>query len=1510
MQRISCIWTIISILLAISNPSGAMPVADQFQLDASGRQDTIFAGNTIGQTFTVGKCGVLDSIELSLFKEGSPGELTIEILELSGGDIGTAPTLGSVSINENELGPRQEVLSLDSVRATLIDVSPLGIEVQVGDLLGFRLTASRNLPNYYVLKTGLKFLNRPPDLYKDGRYFMGTTFFEPQGGNDAAFKTFVVEANSVTNSTVSSVVGTYEGLLDAETTDCVFDNGEPAEDDDAFTFTGAIAINSQNEEQFSGTGGLMIDRFGFTGQVNLTFSGTIAMDGTLGGTYAETFSLSNGFSSSGEGTFTGSVSGNTLAMQISGQDRDISGITCKFMGSFTGVDPNRETLPVVTIQATDAEAAEANSDPGSFTITRTGTSIDPLTVNYNIGGTATNGDDYNFVPSFVTIPADSSSVTITVTPKDDFEFEADETVRLTIKSDIAYTIGSADSATTIISDNDRMFTLTIVSAFGNPQGAGTYREGVQASWSVTTPWPNENGDNGIRHITTSSNGSIIMDENKTIMIDWQTQYYLDINSETEQGAELGNPFGERWYGKDTIATWAVNSPVVTQPFNKRYVAEQTGGAVKMDAPVNLDVNWILQWFLDIQTNGGGEIDTNRGWERDSTQISLTATDTENFHFLRWQGDIDGGNESTENPLSVTMNRSRAIFAIFSPVGNSETLMLELNPGWNLISVPMFPENPDHEVVLGGHFIGEIWDWRNNTFLDVISILKPTIGYWLFCSQPSNVPITGVKDTFTTLNLEPGWNLVGVTGNQGLPSGATIAWTWDGRRFRVANSLEPWKGYWIYSAANRNPTITSPDTATAPENAIQFGYTAIATDPDGDTLQFRVTGGADQSAFSIGTSSGVLSFNNAPDFEDPADADDNNEYLVEITADDGKGGSASLTVAVTVTDVFEPPPGSWVIGQGPYGGMINSLAIDSQGRLFAATGSSGCNGYSCGRNGIFRSTDGGATWSAANEGLTNLHVNSFAINSEDVIYAGTYFGGVFTSTDNGSTWAATNRGLPISSIVDVIAVDSSDTVYAGTRAGEIFRSFDNGENWEELSSSLGSISSIFIDSNDTIFAGSFSSAWRSTTGGDSWTQMLQFRGTWVASLMETQSGELLAGTTHGVLRSTDGGFNWDLSSLGFPVFPNVSSVIQASNGDLIASTRDHGFYLSLDGGVNWMVTGINSPRLRIFELQRSPANLLYAASDGGVLRSDDDGTSWAYSNENLANAIVKAVLVATDGSIFAGSGSGVARSNDLGLSWTNTSQGLPRSYGISALFELPDMDFLAGSEVSEVYRSLDLGNSWQLLGTLPGASNPVTAFARDSQGTLFATTGSGSSGSGVFRSIDGGATWTAINTGVQNTNLQSIVVGVNDTLIAAGRGVYRSVDSGANWQLVFTGNHTVWGLAVTAGAVFAASSQGVFHSTDGGINWSAVPGAPQVWVQSIAVNNTGDVYLGFFRQQPTSPSIGQYVYDSGVFAPVDDVFDTVRLTPLSLALGPAGRVYAGLSGGGVAVRAAINTEARR
>ena len=108
------------------------------------------------------------------------------------------------------------------------------------------------------------------------------------------------------------------------------------------------------------------------------------------------------------------------------------------------------------------------------------------------------------------------------------------------------------------------------------------------------------------------------------------------------------------------------------------------------------------------------------------------------------------------------------------------------------------------------------------------------------------------------------------------------------------------------APNAAPVITSLAAASVAENqtaAIDVNATDDV-DSEGSGLVYSISGGADQALFSIDAATGVVTFNNAPDFENPGDADTNNAYLLQVTVQDSDGLTDVQDITVTVTDVAE------------------------------------------------------------------------------------------------------------------------------------------------------------------------------------------------------------------------------------------------------------------------------------------------------------------------------------------------------------------------------------------------------------------------------------------------------------------------------------------------------------------------------------------------------------------------------------------------------------------------------
>ncbi len=106
------------------------------------------------------------------------------------------------------------------------------------------------------------------------------------------------------------------------------------------------------------------------------------------------------------------------------------------------------------------------------------------------------------------------------------------------------------------------------------------------------------------------------------------------------------------------------------------------------------------------------------------------------------------------------------------------------------------------------------------------------------------------------------------------------------------------------AVNDAPDFGIVVTEFAPYENSTAVTTVQATDADGEAITYSITGGLDKDLFTIGSTSGELSFINAPDFENPDDSDKDNVYGVEVSATDPQGAVSSIGYVITVNDVNE------------------------------------------------------------------------------------------------------------------------------------------------------------------------------------------------------------------------------------------------------------------------------------------------------------------------------------------------------------------------------------------------------------------------------------------------------------------------------------------------------------------------------------------------------------------------------------------------------------------------------
>ena len=489
----------------------------------------------------------------------------------------------------------------------------------------------------------------------------------------------------------------------------------------------------------------------------------------------------------------------------------------------------------------------------------------------------------------------------------------------------------------------------------------------------------------------------------------------------------------------------------------------------------------------------------------------------------------------------------------------------------------------------------------------------------------------------------------------------------------------------------------------------------------------------------------------------------------------------------------------------------------------------------GVNGVFRSTDGGATWDKANNGVTP-YVRDLAVTkvgSTVGLYAvstSSFTPMVWRSTDGGTTWTSSGAGLEGTWPSDVAAPPSDlTTVYCVTRYDGVFKSTDGGSSFAPINAGLP----IPLPTLSTLSVDPVSPA--------------------ILYLGINQSNP------GGVYKSTDAGATWSASNTGIesarirhivvdPVTPSTLYVTAASSDRL---------YKSTDSGATWApaATGLTPGQTpRALAIDPSTPTTLYVAVFPGIFRSLDGAANWNDLGVPLQGASVGALLVeapavaplAPEGGtplLWAGTAYGVLRSTDGGTTWPESNSGL------------------------EAYYSYVISDP----------SQPATVYASDL-------------GSGMVKTTDGGATWARINNGLTSVSFsmylldESVIAPTNPQVLYLGdvTEVYRTNNGGGLWNSTITDPSPfgIWGPYVTALAVDpvsastvlagneAVASDGdpdvgpaVLRSTDSGATWSVLYTPP--WVPPFGFRYLDPVSIIIDPTNPNRIYFSSFSGQSGV-----------------------------------------------
>jgi photosystem II stability/assembly factor-like uncharacterized protein len=531
--------------------------------------------------------------------------------------------------------------------------------------------------------------------------------------------------------------------------------------------------------------------------------------------------------------------------------------------------------------------------------------------------------------------------------------------------------------------------------------------------------------------------------------------------------------------------------------------------------------------------------------------------------------------------------------------------------------------------------------------------------------------------------------------------------------------------------------------------------------------------------------------------------------------------------------------------GPDGGSVTAVLADPIDAEVAYAATS--------RGGVFKSSDGGATWQSASRGLTEHAMTSLAA---DPLHPGTLYATSLTSLAVSHDSAATWSRIVIPKVILYlwsVTVDPAlpNTLYVATDF-TVYVSRDGGGSWTPSKVFRRQLVQVVADPVRTsVFAltpgnGSTRYVLKETAdGGVTWvdrsaTLPASIGGGTMLAVEPTPPGRMWLASQDGphaqTFRSTDGGATWQPQPGGFPVAAGAGGVVVA------------GLFRSADGGDSWQAAGAPPDAVSALAIGAGSTRIYAGGATVGMMVSGDGGGSWQVASQGLTATYVAdaaidpsarlylsvadlglvtgaaggggwrplgpgfrvdpyfhdTILLVDPGApgtlYFRGPGTFLSRSTDAGVSWTQLPRPSDECFGVATLT-------LDASTPSVLYATGELGG-------------PPSCWSVQSVQCT------------AFKSVDAGATWSCMPSPyalqvVVAPSRPSTLYGVGS--FGPGKAyVWKSTNAGATWSPIDPG-FSMAGLAVTFLpnlVVDPTNSQRLFISLPNGGVWRSVNGGRQ------------------------------------------------------------------------------------
>jgi hypothetical protein len=554
-------------------------------------------------------------------------------------------------------------------------------------------------------------------------------------------------------------------------------------------------------------------------------------------------------------------------------------------------------------------------------------------------------------------------------------------------------------------------------------------------------------------------------------------------------------------------------------------------------------------------------------------------------------------------------------------------------------------------------------------------------------------------------------------------------------------------------------------------------------------------------------------------------------------------------------------------------------------------------------GLWKSDNQGVSWNLLNTDLlASIGVTDVAIdhtNSQTIYIAtgdgdagDTYSLGVLKSSDGGGTWDATGLNWDVTQTrrINRLVMHPADAnlLIAATSNG-IYKTVDGGTNWTMVQS--GNFKDVQFNAGlaTTLYAvGNSDDFFRSTDMGGTWTQIttgLPTSGVSRMALAVTPANDqfvyILAGSSstqgfYGLYRSTDGGTTFSTmattpnllgwsnvgSDSGGQAWYDLTVAADPSNADVVY-VGGVNIWKSTDGGSNWSCSGhwygaaglpyVHADQHGFYFIPGT--STLLVANDGGIFRTTNGGSSFSDLSSNLEVAQQYRLGVAqTNQNVVLTGWQDNGTNLKNGPTWSEVIGG----DGFECIIDHTDEDIMYGAlYYGRIFKSTAGGSGFSQIVGSGGAGidangawlTPYVMHATDPEVLMVGK-------STVYKSINGGANWTAMNS-IAGGNINALALSTsnpNYVYCSKGSSLYRTTDG-----LNFTGLSGLPNQYITYIAIDPAdetrvwvtlsgytNNQKVYFSDDAGATWTNFSnGLPNIPANCIAyhVGTADALYLG-------------------------------------------------------------------